>query len=122
VALEKDEAAVSAGRGRRARRQSTGMPSDPDVAALPRRRWWDEWPLCVVLATAVAGLGVVASDHFKRGTVLFGAALLLGMLLRFVLPDSRIGLLKVRSRTIDVLTLGFFAFSMVLLAIVVPPP
>jgi hypothetical protein len=122
VAPERNDVEVVASHGRRGRRQSPRTPSDLDVAALPRRRWWDEWPLLVVLATAAAGLGVVASDHFKRGTVLFGAALVLGMCLRFLLPDSRIGLLKVRSRTIDVLTLGFFAFSTVLLAIVVPPP
>jgi Protein of unknown function (DUF3017) len=94
-----------------------------DEAVRPvRRRWWDEWPLLAVLLTAAAGLVVVASNHFKRGTVLFGVALVLGMFLRFILPDSRIGLLRVRSRTIDVLTLGFFAFATVTLAVVVPPP
>jgi uncharacterized membrane protein YjjP (DUF1212 family) len=98
------------------------LAAEETVRATRHRRWWDEWPLLVVLATAAAGLAVVASDHFKRGTVLFGAALVLGMILRFVLPDSRIGLLKVRSRTIDVLTLGFFAFATVTLAVVVPPP
>jgi Protein of unknown function (DUF3017) len=87
-----------------------------------RRRWWDEWPLLVTIATAIAGLGTVASDHFKRGTFLFGAALLLGAVLRAVLSDEQAGLLKVRSRTIDLLTLAFFAVATMTLAVVVPPP
>jgi hypothetical protein len=112
---------VTAGNAPSVRRRSVRARGGRAATSVGRR-WWDEWPLLVVLAAAAAGLAVVASNHFKRGTVLFGAALVLGMFLRFVLPDSRIGLLKVRSKTLDVLTLGFLAFSTVLLAIVVPPP
>ncbi len=87
-----------------------------------RRRWWDEWPLLAVLATAITGLGIVASDHFKRGTFVFGAALLLGAALRALLSDEQAGLLKVRGRTVDLLTLGFFAVATITLSLVVPPP
>lgn len=100
------------------------VPVDaPDlVAPHARQRWWHEWPLILVLGTAIAGLAVVADNHFKRGTVIFGCALLLGTFLRAVLPEDRAGLLKVRRRWIDVATLGFFAVATVTLAVVVPPP
>lgn len=97
-------------------------PEDPAPALARRLRWWDEWPLLLVLATAAAGLAVVASDHFKRGTVLFAVALLLGTVLRAVLPTHRAGLLKVRGRTVDVLTLAVLAVGTLTLAVVVPPP
>ncbi len=96
--------------------------SRSDKLTSRKRRWWDEWPLLLVLATALTGLGVVISDHFKRGTFVFGAALLLGAVLRAVLSDQQAGLLKVRGRTVDVLTLAFFAVATMTLALVVPPP
>ena len=95
----------------------------PDlVAPTVRQRWWHEWPLILVLGTAIAGLVVVADNHFKRGKVIFGCALLLGTFLRAVLPEDRAGLLRVRRKWIDVATLGFFAVATVTLAVVVPPP
>lgn len=95
----------------------------PDLGApTTKQRWWHEWPLILVLGTAIAGLAVVADNHFKRGTVIFGCALLLGTFLRAVLPEERAGLLKVRRKWIDVATLGFFAVATVTLAVVVPPP
>ena len=87
-----------------------------------RRRWWHEWPLLLVLTTGAAGLAIVASDHFKRGTGLFGVALVLATVLRGVLSDERAGLLTVRSKTIDLLTLGTLAVATLTLVIVVPPP
>ena len=94
----------------------------PDLVAPTGQRWWHEWPLILVLGTAIAGLVVVADNHFKRGTVIFGCALLLGTFLRAVLPEDRAGLLRVRRKWIDVATLGFFAVATVTLAVVVPPP
>ena len=75
-----------------------------------------------MLATAITGLGIVASDHFKRGTLVFGVALLLGAGFRALLSDEQAGLLKVRGRTVDLLTLGFFAVATITLSLVVPPP
>jgi hypothetical protein len=87
-----------------------------------RRRWWHEWPLLLVLGTGGAGLAIVASDHFKRGTGLFGLALVLATVLRAALPDERAGLLQVRSKTVDLLTLGTLAVATLTLVVLVPPP
>ena len=81
-----------------------------------------QWPLSVSLSIVVAGLIVVADDHFLRGTVLIGFGVCVALFLRAVLPAERAGVLRVRSRTIDVLTLAFFGFGTVLAALVVPPP
>jgi hypothetical protein len=81
-----------------------------------------EWPLGIVLLGMAAGLVVVASDHFRRGTALFAAAVALAALLRLVLPTRRAGLLVVRSRTVDVGVLAILAAGLGTLAVVVPPP
>jgi hypothetical protein len=97
---------------------------DPDVAVAPRRRprRLGEWPLGVVLLGVVTGLLVVANNSFRAGTVLVGSSVVLATVLRAVLSERRAGLLVVRSRWVDVLTLGTFGIGLTVLALVVPPP
>jgi hypothetical protein len=75
-----------------------------------------------VLLGVAAGLVVVATEHFRRGTVLLACSVLAGALLRAILPDRRAGLLAVRSRVIDVLVMGTLGTMLLVLALVVPPP
>ena len=86
------------------------------------RAWAHEWPLGLVLLTVAAGLAVVADNHFKRGTVLFAAGVCLAALLRGLLPNRRIGLLAVRSRGLDALTLAALGGATLAVALLVPPP
>ncbi len=91
----------------------------------PRRRWrWRvrEWPITLVLLCVAAGFAVVLSHHFRRGSVVIAGALLLGSLLRLVLPARVAGLLAVRSRAFDVAVLAILGMGMFLTAVVVPPP
>jgi len=81
-----------------------------------------QWPAVVVLAAACTGLVVVASDHFKRGTVVFAMAICVAALLRAVLPSRAAGLLRVRGRVVDVVTLAVLGAVTLLAAIAVPPP
>jgi hypothetical protein len=81
-----------------------------------------EWPLLAVGTVCGAGLIVVLSDHFRRGTVLFAGGLFLAAGLRVVLPPPAVGLLAVRGRIVDVLTLGALAVGVLLTALLVPPP
>lgn len=76
----------------------------------------------IVLAIAAAGLAVVASDHFKRGTTLFAGAICVAAVLRAVLPGRAAGWLRVRGRLVDVLTLTALGVATLIAAIVVPPP
>lgn len=82
----------------------------------------NQWPLALVLSVCVAGLLVVLSNHFRRGTVLFAGGLVLAAALRAVLPAPAAGLLVVRNRLLDVLTLGALGLGVLLTALVVPPP
>ena len=94
--------------------------SDPFLP--PRSGWRREWPIVLVLAASLASLVVVATGHFRPGTVAFAAALLLALLLRISLGDRRSGLLAVRSRLLDGLTLAALAALTLALALVIPPP
>jgi hypothetical protein len=81
-----------------------------------------EWPIAVVLAVALAGLAVVASGHFRRGTVILSFAVGLALFLRLLLPDSGAGMLKVRGKRIDVPVLGVLAVGIGVLSLWIPPP
>ena len=81
-----------------------------------------QWPLMLVLGGLVLSLGIVSSDHFKRGSVLFAGFVLLAFVLRLVLRDRTVGWLAVRSRRTDLICLGFLAISVTVFALIVPPP
>ena len=80
-----------------------------------------EWPVAVVLVVAAAGMGVVATGHFKRGTAVVAAAALLAALLRAVLSTPAAGVLAVRSRLLDVATTGVLGLAVLGLVLIVPP-
>jgi hypothetical protein len=81
-----------------------------------------EWPITVVVTTVVVGLGVVASGHFRRGTVLLSFGIALALFLRMLLPTDDAGLLAVRSKRIDIAVLAVLALATSVLALWVPPP
>ncbi|NED99547.1 DUF3017 domain-containing protein [Phytoactinopolyspora halotolerans] len=81
-----------------------------------------QWPFLAALGIVVGGLAVVANDHFKRGTVIIAGGICIAAFLRLVLPNSRAGLLLVRSRFLDVLTLAFLGGGTLIAALIVPPP
>jgi Na+-transporting NADH:ubiquinone oxidoreductase subunit NqrB len=86
------------------------------------QRLLNEVPVVVVLAVGAAGLVLTGQGYWRRGLLVVAASLLLAALLRLALPTRRAGLLAVRSKLVDVLTLGGFGSAMLLLASVVPPP
>ena len=81
-----------------------------------------EWPIAVVLLGVVLGLGVAAAGNFRRGTVLLAASVVFGAWLRTVLPTDRVGLLRVRGKRVDILTLACLGLGLTVLALVVPAP
>jgi hypothetical protein len=81
-----------------------------------------EWPLILVLVVAATSLWIVADNHFKRGTVLFALAICMAAFLRAVLPNGAVGMLRVRSRFVDVLTMAVLGGSTLIAALIVPPP
>jgi len=99
----------------------TGMASVHPLRPRPKR-WWRQWPIGVVLIGVVASLVVVALDHFRIGSLMLAGSLVLAFVLRLVLPSSQIGMLAVRSRTVDLVVLGTLALVLAVFALWVPPP
>jgi hypothetical protein len=78
--------------------------------------------LATSLAVVLAGLLVVASGHFRRGTVVLSFGITLALFLRILLPNDRAGLLAVRSKKVDVVVLAALAAATSVMSLWVPPP
>jgi len=76
-------------------------------------------PIALVTLIVTVGLVRVATQHWRQGAVLIGAALLVAALLRAAIPEDRIGLLAVRSRAIDVLCYVGFGSVMIVVAVLI---
>ncbi|MFF8907007.1 DUF3017 domain-containing protein [Streptomyces olivaceoviridis] len=97
-----------------ARPEGGGRAAAGDAPAPAR-----QWPLLVVLSTVALGLLLTALDVFRFGTLLIGAALLAGAVMRWMLPG--VGMLAVRSRFTDIVTYGVLGLAIVLLALMAQP-
>jgi hypothetical protein len=80
-----------------------------------------EWPIAVVLVEAALGLSVIIAGRLRVGTMLIAASLLLGAVLRLLLPDGTAASLALRSRRVDVAVLGVLGTVTALLVLLVPP-
>ncbi|MFC3346903.1 DUF3017 domain-containing protein [Streptomyces echinoruber] len=96
-------------------RPEGGGRAAPGDAPAPAR----QWPMLAVLAVVGLGLLLTALDAFRLGTLLVGAALLTGAVLRWLLPG--VGMLAVRSRFTDIVTYGLLGGTIVLLALMAQP-
>jgi hypothetical protein len=113
---------VKAGRSRRRPVRTTGtLPPEGSAAALDRSHPLPvrQWPITTVLALVAAGLAVTWFGDFKYGLLIVGGAVLVGALLRLVLPE--VGMLAVRSRFTDVTVLTFLGGAIVLLTLIAQP-
>lgn len=82
---------------------------------------WLQWPLLVSLVIFTIGGAVAGTGHWRRGSLLMGAGVVLAGLLRLVLSESRAGLLVVRRKWFDVSVLLIAGLGMVVLSVLVPP-
>ncbi|WP_431043884.1 DUF3017 domain-containing protein [Streptomyces sp. P1-3] len=96
-------------------RPEGGGRAAPGDAPAPVR----QWPLLTVMAGVGLGLLIVALDAFRPGTIVIGLSLLLGAVLRWMLPE--VGMLAVRSRFTDLLTYGGLGFAIVMLSMMAQP-
>jgi hypothetical protein len=81
-------------------------------------RWLGQLPYAFVLCGVGAGLAVVATNHFRRGSMLIAASVFIGALARLLLPESQVGMLAVRRRWLDVLLMALAAVGITLVAFV----
>jgi hypothetical protein len=78
--------------------------------------------MMVVLGIFALGIVIVAFGRWRKGLFVVALGLLCGGFLRLVLPARRAGVLAVRSRITDVVTLAALGAAVLLLAAVVPNP
>jgi len=77
-------------------------------------------PLLVVLVAVAVGLLLVTFEHWRRGLVVMGLALIGAALLRALLPVRRVGFLAVRGRPIDVVLLAGTGVTLTVVALAIP--
>ena len=77
-------------------------------------------PLLVVLLVVGVGLLQVTFEHWRRGLVIIGLALVGAAILRLTLPVRRAGFLAVRSRTVDVVLLAGTGLALTITALTIP--
>ncbi|GAB3437027.1 DUF3017 domain-containing protein [Actinophytocola sediminis] len=76
-------------------------------------------PFGLVMAVVALGLARIMLYHWREGTVLMGAALVLAAGLRVLLSDEQAGLIVIRSRGIDALTYTIFGVCMMAVALTI---
>jgi hypothetical protein len=84
----------------------------PFLAGLVR-----QLPLLAAILVVGAGLVLVTFGEWRRGLVIIGLALMGAALLRLLLPLRRVGLLAVRSRSVDVLLMGGAGLALTVLTL-----
>jgi hypothetical protein len=77
-------------------------------------------PLFAVLVAVAVGLAMVALEHWRRGLLVVGLALVGAGVLRLVLPVRTVGFLAVRSRPVDVVLMAGTGIAVTVLSVVVP--
>jgi Protein of unknown function (DUF3017) len=87
----------------------------PFLAGLVR-----QLPLLAVLLTVGLGLLLVTFEHWRRGLVVIGLAIVGAALLRLLLPARRVGFLAVRSRPVDVVLLAGAGLALTVIALAIP--
>lgn len=76
----------------------------------------------LVLAGVVAGLVVVLVGPWRIGLGAIGVSFIVGAGMRLVVPHDHSGLLRVRGRVFDAVWMTFLGVSLIVLAVIVPPP
>jgi hypothetical protein len=76
-----------------------------------------EWPFATVFAVALGAVALIALGNLQHGVSILGCALLLGSGLRFALPTPRAGLLAIRGRGADVVTMGLIGLVLLVLSL-----
>lgn len=105
-------------------RSNSPSPDDVAVPVLARRprgrlsRWVSEVPLALVIIGVGIGLVTIALHHFRWGSLVISMSVLAAGAFRLVLPARQAGLLVVRGRFTDVITMAFIGGALFVLAAV----
>ncbi len=95
--------------------------SEENVHRLPRSRF-REWPISLVMLGIGLSMIFVATDHFRRGSLVLAVSVVLATFLRLFLPENQAGMLAVRSKGVDVAVLAVLGVGLTIFALWVPAP
>lgn len=101
-------------------------PGAPDnvvpLRPAAKRNPFAQWPIVLVLTGVAIAMVMIALDYFRRGSIVLSASVLLAAFLRLLLPEDDAGLLVVRSRRVDVVTLLVLGIGLTIFTFWVPAP
>ncbi len=95
--------------------------SEKNVHRLPRSRF-REWPISLVMLGIGLSMIFVATDHFRRGSLVLAVSVVLATFLRLFLSENQAGMLAVRSKGVDVAVLAVLGVGLTIFALWVPAP
>lgn len=84
-----------------------------------RSRLAEHVPLAVVLALVAIGFAQITLYYWRQGTGFIGLALLVAAGLRAVLSEDRLGLLRIRSRSVDLACYGGLSLLILFVALTI---
>ena len=94
------------------------VPEGVAVEPQERKAVLRELPLALIIGGVALGLVIIGLHHFRWGNLLIAGSLLAGAFFRLVLPTRQAGLLAVRARFTDVVTMSAMGGSLMLLALI----
>ncbi|BBX74687.1 DUF3017 domain-containing protein [Mycobacterium shinjukuense] len=80
-----------------------------------------QWPILLVGLLFAAAFVLAGANYWRRGALLIGIGVGAASVLRLVLSDDRAGLLVVRSKGTDFLTMATVSAAMVYIAWTIDP-
>lgn len=80
-----------------------------------------QWPIMMVVLIFIMAFMLAAENFWRRGALLIGIGVGVAALLRLTLTEDRTGLLMVRSKGIDFMTMALVAAAMVYIAWTIDP-
>jgi hypothetical protein len=79
------------------------------------------WPILLVGVIIIAAFGLVVAGYWRRGALVLAIGVGVAAAFRLALPEDRVGLLAVRSRTIDFVTTASVSAAMLYVAWTIDP-
>ncbi|RJQ77066.1 DUF3017 domain-containing protein [Amycolatopsis panacis] len=83
------------------------------------REWTVHVPFAAVLVLLLVAVERAFQYHWREGAVLVGVALLVAGVARAVLPVEKVGLLAIRSKTVDLVTYGLLCAAVLYIALTI---
>jgi Protein of unknown function (DUF3017) len=80
-----------------------------------------QWPIMMVVLIFIAAFMLAAENFWRRGALLIGIGVGVAAVLRLTLTEDYAGLLMVRSKGIDFVTMALVAAAMVYIAWTIDP-